>query len=99
MIDHHRRRLTDTGKQEKNAFISVFCRHCQRGFCVCRCCWRGQAYCCNACRLSAGRASHREAQRRYRQTEKGPSQWVISKMYAGKRFLKKFRSFMSKVPA
>jgi len=51
--------------------ISVFCRHCQIAFCVCRCCWRGQAYCSDACRLSAGRASHREAQRRYRQTEKG----------------------------
>lgn len=51
--------------------ISVFCRHCQRGFCVCRCCWRGQAYCSDACRLSAGRASHRKAQRRYRQSEKG----------------------------
>jgi hypothetical protein len=51
--------------------ISVFCRWCQIGFCVCRCCWRGQAYCCDACRLSASRASHRKAQRRYRQTEKG----------------------------
>jgi len=51
--------------------ISVFCRHCQRGFCVCRSCWRGQAYCSDVCRLSAGRASHREAQRRYRQSEKG----------------------------
>ena len=51
--------------------ISVFCRWCNAGFCVCRRCWRGQAYCSNECRKAAKRKSHREAQRRYRQTEKG----------------------------
>jgi hypothetical protein len=40
-------------------------------FCVCRRCWRGQAYCCDKCRLAARRKSHREAQRKYRQSEKG----------------------------
>ena len=51
--------------------ISVICRLCQTSFCVCRCCWRGQAYCSTACRITARRASHRRAQSRYRQTAKG----------------------------
>ena len=51
--------------------IRVFCRWCNIGFCVCRCCWRGQAYCSDVCRNAARRASHRKAQQRYRQTEKG----------------------------
>lgn len=51
--------------------ISVVCRCCHFSFCICRCCWRGQAYCSEDCRLSARRASHRKAQRRYRQSEKG----------------------------
>jgi hypothetical protein len=34
-------------------------------------CWRGQAYCCVKCRLAGRRNHHREAQRKYRQSEKG----------------------------
>lgn len=51
--------------------LQVQCRWCTLPFYVCRCCWRGQAYCCDECRFSARRKMHREAQRRYRRTEKG----------------------------
>jgi len=51
--------------------LEVSCRCCGRLFCVCRCCWRGQRYCCDRCRESARQKAHRESQRRYRQTEKG----------------------------
>ena len=51
--------------------ISVVCQCCCTHFSICQSCWRGQAYCSDACRLSARRASHRKAQQRYRQTEKG----------------------------
>ena len=47
------------------------CRWCDAVFCICRRCFRGQAYCCETCRLCGRRKTHREAQRRYRQTEKG----------------------------
>lgn len=49
----------------------IRCGWCDFVFYVCRCCWRGQAYCCDACRLAGKRKKHREAQRRYRQTAKG----------------------------
>lgn len=49
----------------------ICCRRCGTVFCVCQSCWRGQAYCCDFCRITAKRALHREAQRRYRQTLKG----------------------------
>ncbi len=51
--------------------ISVFCRWCNTSICICRCCWRGQAYCSDACRRAGRMQSHRKAQQRYRQTEKG----------------------------
>lgn len=49
----------------------VQCRWCGKVFCVCQSCWRGQAYCCDACRRAAKGNAHREAQRKYRTTEKG----------------------------
>ena len=49
----------------------IQCRWCGAIFCVCQSCWRGQTYCCDACRGAAKRKAHREAQKRYRQTEKG----------------------------
>ena len=49
----------------------IQCRWCDFVFCVCRRCWRGQAYCCDQCRRAAKLRSHRKAQRKYRQTEKG----------------------------
>ena len=51
--------------------IAIQCRWCELQFCICRSCWRGQAYCCDACRRAAKLKKHRQAQRKYRQTEKG----------------------------
>lgn len=50
--------------------IQIRCR-CGVIFCICRSCWRGQAYCSDKCRIAGRRQAHREAQRRYRQTERG----------------------------
>ena len=47
------------------------CRWCGFVFFVCQSCWRGQAYCCDQCRLCGNLHKHREAQRRYRQSPKG----------------------------
>jgi len=51
--------------------ICVICRCCKKPFCVCQRCWRGQAYCSDACRRAGYLQSHRKAQHRYRQTENG----------------------------
>ena len=51
--------------------LQIRCRWCRCFFYVCRACWRGQAYCCDPCRLAAKRDNHRKAQRRYRQSLKG----------------------------
>ena len=49
----------------------IQCKHCGRLFYVCWSCWRGQRYCGDGCREAAMREAHREAQRRYRQTDRG----------------------------
>ncbi len=49
----------------------IRCRWCDLVFCVCRRCFRGQAYCCNKCRIAGKRKNHRKSQRKYRQTKKG----------------------------
>ncbi len=54
----------------KNIII-VWCRKCGTYFGVCRSCWRGQTYCSRSCRESKKKRLHCQAQRRYRQTEKG----------------------------
>ena len=55
-----------------SAFLKIIrCRCCSQIFHVCQSCWRGQAYCCDGCRLAAQRMIHRRAQKKYRQTEKG----------------------------
>ncbi len=51
--------------------IRIECRRCAQIFNVCRSCWRGQAYCCQKCRLTAQKEAHRKAQKKYRQTLKG----------------------------
>jgi len=51
--------------------ISVFCRWCNNDFCICRSCWRGQAYCGDACRRNGHLQSRCKAQQKYRQTDKG----------------------------
>ncbi len=58
--------------------ISVFCRWCNQGFCVCRRCWRGQVYCSKKCRRCGYLKAHREAQRRYSQTEKGRKKRLLA---------------------
>ncbi len=59
------------GRMEILLLKAVSCRRCGRSFYICRSCWRGQAYCCDACRLNSQREAHRLAQQRYRQTAKG----------------------------
>ena len=60
-----------TGGMSVLLSLQLQCRWCDVEFCICRRCFRGQAYCSDGCRLSCRRKNHREAQRRYRQTEKG----------------------------
>ncbi len=60
--------------------ISVSCRHCRLTFCVCRSCWRGQAYCCDHCRYAARREACNRNQERYRQTRKGKLQHSSAEM-------------------
>lgn len=51
--------------------IQIACRCCGTFFNLCRSCFRGQAYCSEKCRISRQRQLHKEAQKKYRQTEKG----------------------------
>lgn len=51
--------------------LYIDCKYCQQVFLLCRCCYRGQCYCCNECRFIAQLESRRRAQQRYRQTENG----------------------------
>ena len=51
--------------------LTIKCKYCQQQFGLCRCCYRGQRYCCDQCRKRARRKASRLAQQRYRQTEKG----------------------------
>lgn len=50
------------------------CRQCGTTFFVCRPCWRGQSYCHDRCLDESCIIRHREAQRKYRQTELGREQ-------------------------
>jgi hypothetical protein len=49
----------------------IECKRCLFELFICRSCWRGQAYCSQACRQAAQKESHCIAQQKYRQTEKG----------------------------
>lgn len=51
--------------------LSIQCRCCEFYFCICRRCFRGQAYCSDECRRAGQLIIKRKAQRKYRQTEKG----------------------------
>jgi hypothetical protein len=55
----------------KLLLLCIQCRWCGLTFCLCRRCWRGHAYCCDACRREGKRKNHRKAQRKYRRTKKG----------------------------
>jgi len=49
----------------------IICRRCGQIFHSCQHCWRGQAYCSDACQRAAQSESHRKSQQKYRQTQKG----------------------------
>jgi len=51
--------------------LKIRCKICRCIFHVCRCCFRGQVYCCDFCRIVGKCQNRRRAQRRYRQTPKG----------------------------
>ncbi len=51
--------------------IQLTCRCCSLVFYLCRRCYRGQVYCCAACRKQTQHKSHNASQKRYRRTEKG----------------------------
>ena len=51
--------------------LSIQCRWCEFYFCICRSCFRGQAYCSDQCRCEGKRRRQSKAQRKYRQTKKG----------------------------
>lgn len=62
---------TRGSRKETAEAITAVCRECGAGFGICRSCWRGQVYCSRVCRDAGKRRLHRQAQRRYRQTETG----------------------------
>ncbi len=47
------------------------CQRCNQIFYVCRCCYRGQSYCCDECREINQRESHQESQHLYRTSDNG----------------------------
>ena len=49
----------------------IVCRCCEVTFHLCRCCYRGQVYCGQACRMAGYLRNHREAQKQYRETDNG----------------------------
>jgi len=52
----------------------ICCNCCGAVFHLCSCCYRGQVYCSQKCRTAGYRQIHSEAQKQYRQTEKGKKQ-------------------------
>ena len=69
--------------------IEVECKECGFIFRICRRCWRGQVYCSERCRVERKRRNHREAERRYRQTEKGKKAHREGENRRRYRFIKK----------
>ena len=56
----------------KNLFLKeIICNWCGNIFHVCQSCWRGQAYCSNACRTTAKIEARRKNQQKYSSTENG----------------------------
>jgi hypothetical protein len=51
--------------------VQIQCQWCGLLFCLCRRCYRGQAYCSEGCRKAKRVKAHREAQYHYRQTDQG----------------------------
>ena len=59
------------GMVDELVLKEVKCKYCGQIFYVCRRCWRGQVYCGKRCRKICQRPMRREAQRKYRQSDKG----------------------------
>ena len=56
----------------KNLLLKeIVCKRCGNIFHVCQSCWRGQAYCSDACRTAAKSKAHRKSQQKYSRTENG----------------------------
>ncbi len=65
-------RLNAMPEAKKNSeLVQSCCRQCGIYFSICRKCHRGQAYCSDSCRTKGYQRLHREAQKRYREKEKG----------------------------
>jgi len=79
--------------------IQIRCRWCGALFCVCRRCWRGQAYCSDECRIAKKRQNHREAERQYRQTPKGKKAHREAENRRRYRLSKKIRKNMDDTSA
>ena len=56
---------------DKVFLLEITCRWCGHTFFICQSCWRGQAYCSNACRVFGYRKKKQERQRKYRSSPKG----------------------------
>lgn len=79
--------------------LIICCRRCGNHFCICWRCWRGQAYCCDECRITANRQNHRETQRRYRQTAKGKKTHREAENRRRHRLNKKIKKNMDDTPS
>jgi len=56
----------------KNLLLKeITCKRCGTIFHVCKSCWRGQAYCSDACRTAAKSKAHRKTQQKYSRTING----------------------------
>jgi hypothetical protein len=51
--------------------VEVTCAWCGRERLICRSCWRGQRYCCDACQAAAREVQVEKANRDYADSEKG----------------------------
>jgi len=58
----------------KMLLLKIYCGCCGKIFFICGCCFRGQKYCCDECRIAGYRQVHLEAQKKYRLTDKGKKQ-------------------------
>ena len=76
----------------------ICCGWCGGFFCVCWSCWRGQAYCSDECIIAGRRRAHREAQRRYRQTQRGREAHREAECRRRKRLTKKIMDDRGSTP-
>jgi len=82
--------------------LQILCRCCGKIFYLCRTCYRGHVYCSIKCRIAGYLQKHREAQKRYRGTDKGKSKHrELEKKrrnkFKGKKITEKIVNCMSSV--